>query len=217
MRMQRCSISAVCGYSAWSMKLACSVSAISCVGLGLHPGGHEGREVARRAARRAASPRSTSPSASSAGMPVFGQLVVGRRLEQVAVAVDGSRALDLPRVSSAAGRPGVSLSFCVDTLPSSVERSRGATRAAQAPLVRGSASQRPQSPIRTEGTRWRPRRRLQRDDDHDDRGDRERDGSHREPDDRACREVVVGAATKRLGDPFWRTPPITSTTTASAP
>ena len=29
MRMQRCSISAVCGYSAWSMKLRCRFSAIS--------------------------------------------------------------------------------------------------------------------------------------------------------------------------------------------
>ena len=28
MRMQRCSISAVCGYSAWSMKLRCRFSAI---------------------------------------------------------------------------------------------------------------------------------------------------------------------------------------------
>ena len=29
MRMQRCSISAVCGYSAWSMKLRCRFSAIT--------------------------------------------------------------------------------------------------------------------------------------------------------------------------------------------
>ncbi len=29
MRMQRCSISAVCGYSAWSMKFRCRFSAIT--------------------------------------------------------------------------------------------------------------------------------------------------------------------------------------------
>ena len=29
MRMQRCSISAVCGYSAWSMKLRCRFSAMT--------------------------------------------------------------------------------------------------------------------------------------------------------------------------------------------
>jgi hypothetical protein len=34
MRMQRCSISAVRGYSAWSMKLRCRFSAISCLASG---------------------------------------------------------------------------------------------------------------------------------------------------------------------------------------
>jgi hypothetical protein len=47
MRMQRCSISAVWGYSAWSMKLRCRFSAMT-LRLGLHPGGDEGREVAHR-------------------------------------------------------------------------------------------------------------------------------------------------------------------------
>ena len=50
MRMQRCSISADFGYSAWSMKLRCRVVGDHPRGLWLHPGGHEGREVAHRQA-----------------------------------------------------------------------------------------------------------------------------------------------------------------------
>ena len=48
MRMQRCSISAVRGYSAWSMKLRCRFVGDDLLRLGLHPGRHEGRQVTSR-------------------------------------------------------------------------------------------------------------------------------------------------------------------------
>ena len=50
MRMQRCSISADWGYSAWSMKFTRSDFIDHLVGLGLHPRRHERREVAGRQA-----------------------------------------------------------------------------------------------------------------------------------------------------------------------
>ena len=50
MRMQRCSISAVRGYSAWSMKFRCRLRADDPLRLRLHPRRHEGRQVAGRVA-----------------------------------------------------------------------------------------------------------------------------------------------------------------------
>ena len=47
-RMQRCSISAVRGYSAWSMKLRCRFVGDDPLGLRLHPRRHEGRQVPGR-------------------------------------------------------------------------------------------------------------------------------------------------------------------------
>jgi hypothetical protein len=68
MRMQRCSISAVCGYSAWSMKFRCRFSAITRCASG-------SIQVVTKVARfRIGRPSSTSSSpisrmASTAGMP----------------------------------------------------------------------------------------------------------------------------------------------------
>ena len=50
MATQRRSSSAVCGYSSLSIMFLSKHSAISCVGLRLHPGGHERREVQPRVA-----------------------------------------------------------------------------------------------------------------------------------------------------------------------
>ena len=47
-RMQRCSISAVRGYSAWSMKLRCRFVGDDLLRLRLHPGRHESRQVPGR-------------------------------------------------------------------------------------------------------------------------------------------------------------------------
>ena len=94
MRMQRCSISAVCGYSAWSMKLRCRFSAmIRCASGSIHV-------VTNVARLRIGIPSSTSSSpisriASTARMPCSGSCVVGRRLEQEAVAVRGRERLEL--------------------------------------------------------------------------------------------------------------------------
>ena len=75
-RMQRCSISAVRGYSAWSMKLRCRFAAmIRCASGSI--------QVVTKVARlRAGSPSSarssaTSRIASAAGMPVSGNSRLG--------------------------------------------------------------------------------------------------------------------------------------------
>ena len=76
MRMQRCSISAVCGYSAWSMKLRCRFSAmIRCASGSI--------QVVTKVARfRCGMPSSTSSSpisriASTARMPCCGSALSG--------------------------------------------------------------------------------------------------------------------------------------------
>ena len=77
MRMQRCSISAVCGYSAWSMKLRCRFSAITRCASG-------SIQVVTNVARlRIGIPSSTNSSpisliASTELHAVLRQLVVGR-------------------------------------------------------------------------------------------------------------------------------------------
>ena len=85
MRMQRCSISAVRGYSAWSMKLRCRFSAmIRCASGSI--------QVVTKVARlRSGMPSRTSSSpisriASSGSMPSVGELVVRGVLEQEVVA-----------------------------------------------------------------------------------------------------------------------------------
>ena len=76
MRMQRCSISAVCGYSAWSMKLRCRFSAITRCASG-------SIQVVTNVARlRIGMPSSTSSSpisriASVERMPNCGRLLSG--------------------------------------------------------------------------------------------------------------------------------------------
>ena len=76
MRMQRCSISAVCGYSAWSMKLRCRFSAmIRCASGSIHV-------VTNVARLRIGMPSSTSSSpirriASTDRMPCFGSSLSG--------------------------------------------------------------------------------------------------------------------------------------------
>ena len=87
MRMQRCSISAEIGYSAWSMKLRCRFSlTIRCASGSI--------QVVTKVARlRHGSPSSTSSSstsriASSAGHPTRRELLVGRVFGQEAVAVE---------------------------------------------------------------------------------------------------------------------------------
>ena len=77
MRMQRCSISAVCGYSAWSMKLRWRFWAISSVDVRAHPGGDEGRQVRSRDRRPAAAPRSISSFASTGSIGPSGSLLSG--------------------------------------------------------------------------------------------------------------------------------------------
>ena len=76
MRMQRCSISAVCGYSAWSMKFRCRFSATIRLASG-------SIQVVTNVARlRIGIPSSTSSSpirrmASTAGMPCSGSCPSG--------------------------------------------------------------------------------------------------------------------------------------------
>ena len=76
MRMQRCSISAVCGYSAWSMKLRCRFSAITRCASG-------SIQVVTNVARlRIGMPSSTSSSsisriASTDRIPCFGSWLSG--------------------------------------------------------------------------------------------------------------------------------------------
>ena len=76
MRMQRCSISAVCGYSAWSMKLRCRFSAmIRCASGSIHV-------VTNVARLRIGIPSSTSSSpisriASTDRMPCLGSWLSG--------------------------------------------------------------------------------------------------------------------------------------------
>ena len=76
MRMQRCSISAVCGYSAWSMKLRWRFSAIiRCASGSIHV-------VTNVARLRIGMPSSTSSSpisriASTDRMPCFGSALSG--------------------------------------------------------------------------------------------------------------------------------------------
>jgi hypothetical protein len=83
--MQRCSISAVCGYSAWSMKLRWRFSAMI-LSLGLHPRRHEGREVAHGNAV-GHELFADQPHGIDGAHAVLRQLVVGGRLEQEAVAI----------------------------------------------------------------------------------------------------------------------------------
>ena len=86
MRMQRCSISAVCGYSAWSMKLRCRFSAmIRCASGSIHVVTNVARLRCGIPSRTSSSP--ISRIASTDAHAVLGQLVVGRGLEQEAVAV----------------------------------------------------------------------------------------------------------------------------------
>ena len=76
MRMQRCSISAVCGYSAWSMKLRCRFSAmIRCASGSIHV-------VTNVARLRIGMPSSTRSSpisriASTDRMPCLGSWLSG--------------------------------------------------------------------------------------------------------------------------------------------
>ena len=76
MRMQRCSISAVCGYSAWSMKLRCRFSAmIRCASGSIHVV----TNVARLRIGMPSSTRSSSISriASTERIPCFGSALSG--------------------------------------------------------------------------------------------------------------------------------------------
>src|SRR6478735_2071040 len=75
-RIQRCSISAVRGYSAWSMKFRCRFAAMICWACGSI---HVVTKVARFRAGSPSSARSsdTSRKASSAGMPVSGNSRLG--------------------------------------------------------------------------------------------------------------------------------------------
>ena len=75
-RMQRCSISAVCGYSAWSMKFVCRFSAM------MRSASGSIQVVTNVARLRIGMPSSTisfsiNPCASSAVMPILGSLSSG--------------------------------------------------------------------------------------------------------------------------------------------
>ena len=87
-RMQRCSISAVRGYSAWSMKLRCRLVAMICCACGSI---HVVTKVARLRAGSPSSARSspTSRIASTAGIPLTGKSFVGHLAGEEAVPEQG--------------------------------------------------------------------------------------------------------------------------------
>ena len=76
MRMQRCSISAVCGYSAWSMKLRCRFSAmIRCASGSIHVVTNVARLRIGMPSRTSSSP--ISRIASTARIPCSGSRLSG--------------------------------------------------------------------------------------------------------------------------------------------
>ena len=95
MRMQRCSIFADCGYSAWSMKFTRRFSAITWSASGSI---HVVTNVARLRVGQAVEHHLLLDQAHRflRGHPGGGELVVGGGLEQVAVPVEALECLDLP-------------------------------------------------------------------------------------------------------------------------
>ena len=107
MRMQRCSISAVCGYSAWSMKFRWRFSAITRCASG-------SIQVVTKVARlRDGNPvedqvLADQPHGVDGGHAVLRQLVIGRRLQKEAIAeLAGERVemLDGHRNEASSRRP----------------------------------------------------------------------------------------------------------------